>query len=211
MTVQEEIEYQAVVSAGPEAVRRYKEMVAAGESHRMAVMLATRKPPGSGVDDRMIFANTPSVSEQFAGCPEMLALYRKNYRQKTGEDLPEDAVVYRSLVEYPGDPGAIVTHKHSLDQVKEEMRRRNVTVEGDWENHQRQAPPEPQKILINDVAMARYKSEYRQLDEFRDVSDRDLEDEITSKHAKTVTPDEAMNAPRTVDDAWERAVQACSL
>jgi hypothetical protein len=177
----------------------------------MAVMLATKKPPGSGIDDRMVFANTPSVTEQFAGCPEMLALYRKNYRQKTGEDLPEDAVVYRSLVNEPGDPGAIVTHKHSLDQVKEEMRRRNVTVEGDWENHQRPAPPEPQKILINDVAMARYKSEYRQLDSFKDTSDRDLEEEITYKHAKTVTADEAMSAPRTIDEAWDRAKAACSL
>lgn len=210
MNVQEEIQFEAVKRCGAAAIALYHKMRSKGETPKMAAMLATRKAPGTGVDDRMVFANAPSVTEQFKGCPEMLALYRKKYREKTGEDLPEDAVVYRSLVSEPGDPEAIVTHKHSLAEVKEAMRRRNAQVEGDWEIHPVQAPPQPQVCRISDMAMARYKAEYRMEEQYRDVDERDIEAEIIHRHTKVVTADDVMNAPRTIDEAYSKAVAQCS-
>ena len=200
----EQLEYDAVVDAGPAAVEAFERMLANGESVSMAATLATRTPPRTGVDDRMTMANGPKASEIFKNEPWMLDLYRKNYRAKTGEDLPADAIVYRGLAEYPGDPGAIVTHKHSLADVKKTMRDRNVRVEGDWENHPVQAPPKPQECLINNQVMNRYKAEYRQEEEYANIDESDLEAEIIHNHAKVVTPDDVMNVPTSIKDAYDK-------
>lgn len=207
-TQRENMDWMAVQDCGPAAVEQFEEMLARGESVSTAALLATRKPPGTGIDDRIVMKNARSVTEQFKGCKPMLDLYRRNYKAKTGEDLPEDAVVYRSLVKYPGDPDAIVTHKHSLADVKSAMVARNEHVEGDWEVHPVQQAPEPQKVLISDMAMARYKSEYRQLPEYEKTSEKDLEAEIIHKHTKVVTADDVMNAPRTVAEAARRVFGA---
>jgi hypothetical protein len=202
-TRREQLEYLAVVEAGPEALARFEEMIANGESVSMAATLATRTPPRTGVDDRMTMANGPKASDVFKNEPWMLDLYRRNYKTKTGEDLPADAIVFRGLAEYPGDPGAIVTHKHSLAEVKKTMKVRNVRVEGDWENHPVSAPPKPQEVLINDQVMARYKAEYRMEEEYRNVSDTDLETEIIHRHCKVVTPDDVMNTPTSISEAYD--------
>ena len=201
--MRDELEWIAVQQSGPDAITRFNEMLEKGESVSMAAMLATKAPPSSGVDERLVQRNAGSLEQQFAGCPEMLNLYRKNYRAKTGEDLPADAVVYRSLVKYPGDPDAIVTHKHSLDEVKKAMKARNVEVHGDWENHQVKGltPPKPQEVLINDTAMERYKAEYRmESEEYCKIDERDLEAEIIHNHTKVVTADEVMSVPATLDE-----------
>ena len=113
----------------------------------------------------------------------MLNLYRQNYRMKTGENLPEDAVVYRGLAKYPGDPGCVVTHKNTLSDVKRAMKNRNEWVEGDWENHPEQQCPEGQKVAMNEVAMNRYKSEYRALPAYEGVDERaiarSVDDEVS--------------------------------
>lgn len=198
-TMRDNLEYDAVVNAGPHAVEAFERMLANGESVSMAATLATRTPPRTGVDDRIIQANTPSVSEQFRGCEPMLDLYRKNYKMKTGENLPEDAVVYRGLAKYPGDPDCIVTHKNTLSDVKRRMRERNEWVEGDWENHPEQQCPEGQKVAMNDVAMARYKSEYRALPEYENVDERDLEAEILHNHSRPMSGEDLMNAATSLD------------
>lgn len=203
-TMRDNLEYMAVEQAGPEAVARFEEMLARGESVSMAATLATKSPPRTGVDDRTVMANSRRVSEQFKNEPWMLQQYRNNYRRLTGENLPDDAVVYRSLVRFPGDPTAIVTHKHSLSAVKQAMRERNERVEGDWEIHPESAPPKPQEVRMNAQVMARYKQEYRSLDEWRDVDERDLEEEILHRHAPVVTPDEVMNTPKSIDEAYQK-------
>ena len=200
----EQLEYDAVLQHGPHALEAFDRMIAAGESVSMAAQLATRTPPRTGVDDKMTMANGPKASEIFKNEPWMLDLYKKNYKAKTGENLPADAIVYRGLADFPGDPGAIVTHKHGLSDVKKAMKERNVRVEGDWENHQVQAAPKPQEVLINDQVMARYKAEYRQEAEYMNVSDKDLEKEITHNHAKVVTADEVMNTPTSIKQAYDK-------
>ena len=198
-TMRDNLEYDAVVNAGPHAVEAFERMLARGESVSMAATLATRTPPRTGVDDRVIQANTKSVSEQFRGCEPMLDLYRKNYKAKTGENLPEDAVVYRGLAKYPGDPDCIVTHKNTLSDVKRAMKNRNEWVEGDWENHPEQQCPEGQKVAMNEVAMARYKSEYRALPEYERVDERDLEAEILHNHSRPMSGEDLMNAATSLD------------
>lgn len=200
----EQLEYDAVEQAGPAAVEAFERMVANGESVSMAATLATRTPPRTGVDDRMTMANGPRASEAFKNEPWMLDLYKKNYRAKTGEDLPADAIVYRGLADFPGDPAAIVTHKHSLSEVKKAMAERNVQVEGDWENHRVQQAPKPQEVLLNENVMARYKSEYRQTEEYAMVNEKDLEAEIIHNHAKPVTADEVMNTPASISEAYNK-------
>ena len=99
--------YEEMKDRGAYDLARFEFLVKNGESPAMAAMLTTRKPPGTGIDDRVVMAGAKSVTEQFKGCEAMLELYRKNYKAKTGENLPEDAVVYRSLVEEPGIPGSL--------------------------------------------------------------------------------------------------------
>lgn len=198
-TRRENFEYDAVVQAGPQAVEAFERMLAKGESVSMAAQLATRCPPRTGITDQILQRNTKSVTEQFKGCPAMLDLYRKNYKAQTGENLPEDAVVYRSLAEYPGDPGCIVTHKHSLQDVQKTIKERNKLVEGDWENHPVSQAPEPQVVRMNANVMARYKSEYRMEEEFANLDERELEELIIDNHTQVVTADDAMNAPTSIE------------
>lgn len=201
--LRDELAWDGVQSAGPQAVRAFNRMLKAGESVAMAAQLAVRKPPTGGVDEQLIMRNSMSVTEQFKGCEAMLGMYRKKYKEKTGENLPEDAVVYRSLVDEPGDPGAIVTHKHSLADVKRTMRERNKLVEGDWENHPVQQAPQPQVLRMNDMVMNRYKSEYRMEEEFVNLPEPELEELIIDNHTKVVTADDAMNAPTSLDKLTE--------
>lgn len=198
-TVRENLEYDAVVQAGPSAIAAFDRMLAKGESVSMAAQFATRRPPSGGMNDRVIQSNHPSVTEQFKGCPAMLALYRKNYRAHTGENLPEDAVVYRGLAKFPGDPGCIVTHKQSLSDVKKIMKERNEEIEGDWENHPVSEAPQPQVVRMNEMVMARYLSEYRAEEEFANLDERELRELIIDNHTKVVTADDAMNAPTSIE------------
>lgn len=193
-------EFEAVWACGPEAVAFFDAIVAR-EGVRMAAMLACRKAPTTGVDDRMVMANEGNVEKTFRGCPEMLALYRKNYRAKTGEDLPADAVVYRGLVEYPGDPRAVVTHKNSLQSVQEYARERGRDVQGDWEVVGDQVTPTPQIVRMAPDIVQRYMNEYRQEqpDTYRNVSDADLKEEVIYQHTKLVTADDVRNAPTTLE------------
>ena len=198
-TRRENLEYDAVLQAGPHAVEAFDRMIAKGESVSMAAQLATKSPPRGGNSDQLLQRNTKSVTEQFKGCPAMLDLYRKNYKTQTGENLPEDAVIYRSLAEYPGDPGCIVTHKQSLSDVRKIMKDRNKLVEGDWENHPVSQAPEPQVVRMNENVMSRYLSEYRQEEEFADLDERELREMIIDNHTQVVTADDAMNAPTSID------------
>lgn len=198
-TRRENLEWDAVQQAGPEAVRRFDEMLTNGTSVSMASMLATQSPPRTGVTDQTVSRNSKSVTEQFKGCPGMLEQYRTNYRRCTGESLPEDAVVYRGLAKFPGDPAAIVTHKHGLSAVKAAMKQRNEQVEGDWENHPVQQAPDPQTCRMNDIVMDRYKGEYRREEEFKDLPERELEEVILDTHAPVVSPEQAMAAHTSID------------
>jgi hypothetical protein len=198
-TRRENLEWMAVQDAGPDAIAAFDRMLAKGESVAMAAQLATRRPPRTGVNEGILHSNMGSVTQQFKGCEPMLQMYRQNYKAATGENLPEDAIVYRGLARYPGDPDCIVTHKHTLSEVKQKAKEHNFRVEGDWENHPRQQCPEGQVTPMSDMAMSRYKAEYRQLPEFERVDERDLEAEIISKHAKVMTGEQMLAAATSLE------------
>lgn len=195
------MDYLAVKQAGSAAVRRYHDMVANGQTPRMAALLATRKPPGTGITDQTVTRNTVTLAEQLKNNPETLALYRRNYKAATGEKLPDDAVAFRSLVKYPGDPRYILTHKNSLDQIKRNAKDDNLHVEGDWENHPRSEAPRPIVTPMNATAMARYKAMYRNEPDnnLSRLSDPELEEFIIDAHApKGVTADSVMSTPTSL-------------
>lgn len=200
----DELAWMAVEQAGPAAIAAFEKMLKKGESVSMAAQLATRKSPSGGLDEQLVQRNTKSVTEQFRGCESMLALYRRNYRKLTGENLPEDAIVHRGLAKFPGDPGCIVTHKQSLSEVKRIMKERNCQVEGDWENHPVSQAPEPQTVRINENTMRRYISEYRAEEEFAKLPERELREVITERVAPVVTADDVMNAATSVDEVSKR-------
>lgn len=202
--MKDELQWMAVVEAGPQAIERFERMLSEGESINTAAMLATQKSPSGGVNDQIVTRNAGSLEQQFAGCPEMLELYRKNYRAKTGEDLPSDAVCYRGLVDEPGDPRYIVTHKNTLADVQRNAREDNKQVEGDWENHPVQQAPVPQSVRINDTSMGRLLADYQSNPAYEKASVEELKEEIIAKHTKVVTADEAMAAPRTLDEIHRR-------
>lgn len=202
--MKDELQWMAVVEAGPQAIERFERMLSDGESINTAAMLATQKSPSGGVNDQFVTRNAGSLEQQFAGCPEMLELYRKNYRAKTGEDLPSDAVCYRGLVDEPGDPRYIVTHKNTLADVQRNAREDNKQVEGDWENHPVQQAPVPQSVRINDTSMGRLLADYQSNPAYEKASVEELKEEIIAKHTKVVTADEAMAAPRTLDEIHRR-------
>lgn len=202
--MKDELQWMAVVEAGPQAIERFERMLADGESINTAAMLATQKSPSGGVNDQFVTRNAGSLEQQFAGCPEMLDLYRKNYKAKTGEELPSDAVCYRGLVDEPGDPRYIVTHKNTLADVQRNAREDNKQVEGDWENHPVQQAPVPQSVRINDTSMGRLLADYQSNPAYEKASVEELKEEIIAKHTKVVTADEAMAAPRTLDEIHRR-------
>lgn len=202
--MKDEMQWMAVQDAGPKAIERFERMLANGESINTAAMLATQRSPTGGVNDQIVSRNAGSLEEQFKGCPEMLDLYRKNYRAATGEDLPSDAICLRGLVDRPGDPRYIITHKNTLADVQRNAKEDNKQVEGDWENHPVQQAPTPQSVRINDTSMNRLLADYQSNPDYEKASVDELKEEIIAKHTKVVTPDEAMAAPRTLDEIHKR-------
>ena len=202
--MKDEMQWMAVVDAGPEAIDRFDRMLANGESINTAAMLATQKSPSGGINDQIVIRNAGSLEEQFQGCPEMLELYRKNYRAATGEELPSQAKIERGLVGYPGDPRYIITHKNTLADVQRNAKEDNKQVEGDWENHPVQQAPTPQSVRINETSMNRLLADYQSNPDYEKASVDELKEEIVAKHTKVVTADEAMAAPRTLDEIHKR-------
>lgn len=202
--MKDELQWMAVVEAGPLAIERFDRMLADGESVNTAAMLATQKSPSGGINDQIVIRNAGSLEEQFKGCPEMLDLYRKNYKAATGEELPSDARIERGLVDYPGDPRYIITHKNTLADVQRNAKEDNKQVEGAWENHPVQQAPTPQSVRINDTSMGRLLADYQSNPDYEKATVDELKEEIIAKHTKVVTVDEAMAAPRTLDEIHRR-------
>jgi hypothetical protein len=159
-TQQEEITYEGVKACGAVAIAEFAKLLGRGESVSMAAMLATRTPPALGNSDQTFNRNRRSLLDQFGGNTRMLDMYNQNYRAETGEDIPGDAFVFRGLAKYPGDPGAILTHKHTLADVKRVMKDRNVEIEGDWEQAPVSQAPKPQEVRMRPDLVDKYAAEY---------------------------------------------------
>lgn len=173
-TQREELTYEGVKACGPGAVADFAVLLGRGESVSMAAMLATRTPPALGNSDQTFNRNRRSLLDQFGGNVRMLEMYNQNYRAETGEDIPGDAFVFRGLAKYPGDPGAILTHKHTLDDVKRVMKARNVEIEGEWDQTPFSQAPKPQEVRMRPDLVDHYAEEYVQ--EQPDLAKLDLQE-----------------------------------
>lgn len=92
---------------------RYARIRLAGESHRLALMLATRKPPGIVTDS--VFLKERRHGQQFASCPAL-----GNYYRRTAEGLGQSTtgkVYLPSLADFPGDPSAWVSGRGDVERV----------------------------------------------------------------------------------------------
>lgn len=100
-----------LISDDPRIQASYEEMLAAGESPRLAEMLAFRAPPMSNTDREFMEGRWEKTSPILNG-------YRK-YAESLG--VTTSGRVYQSgLAEYPGDPRAWVGGRGEVTQILEE-------------------------------------------------------------------------------------------
>lgn len=194
-TVQDEISFQTVRRHGPEATEKFVELIQRGETVKMAEMLVTRTPPRLGITDHTYQRNRVSLLDQCYGSEIVLRAWQEGYRRNTGENLPDDAILMRSLVNPavgPGDPAAVITHKHSLADVKRMVKLRNLKVEGDWEHEPSSSiAPEVQKVQMGSDLVEKYVDDY--ISENPDLahSDRnELREMVVDTHSRKVTVDD---------------------
>jgi len=188
-TVQDEISYDNVKQHGITATQEFIRLLEAGESVKMAEMLATRKAPSLGINDQTYQKNkTGGLLEQFDGSQVLLNAWNAEYKRCTGEDIPKDAVIFRGLANRPGDPEAVLTHKHSLHDVKQAMKKRGVKVEGDWEIEPESRPPVVQTTRMAPDLVDKFVNEYIAEDPALAATDRrELQEMVIEKHSRKVT------------------------
>lgn len=188
-TVQDEISFDNVRRHGVEATREFLTLLEKGESVKMAEMLSTRKAPSLGITDQTYQKNkTGGLLEQFDGSQVSLNAWNEEYKRCTGEDIPGDAVIFRGLANRPGDPAAVMTHKHTLADVKRAMKERNVRVEGDWEITPESRPPVVQVTRMAPDLVDKFVNEYIADDpDLLQTDRRELEEMVIEKHSRKVT------------------------
>lgn len=189
--LQDEIAFDSVKQHGHDAVEFFIEMLKKGESVRMAAMLATRTPPRLGINDHTYQSNKVDLLTQCSGSPAVLHAWKTNYKRVTGEELPDDAVLFRGLAQYPGDPKAVLSHKTSLTEIKEHVRMRGAESHGDWDIERPDAPPKVQEVDIAPDIIERYRAEYIQENpDLAHANQDDLTEEIIDTHSRRLTPDD---------------------
>lgn len=136
----------AIVSPNPAQQAHYEQMVAAGESPRLAEMLALgRSPYGKGTD--RTFMEGRMGGEQFAKNPD-LGNYYAEIAKAAGVDITGKQYQMQ-LADWPGDPTAWVG---GVDDVKRVCREKNLRCQGavDFrDTHER--PPMPDIDVADDL------------------------------------------------------------
>lgn len=99
-----------------EQFARYAMMVAAGESHNMAEVLATRKFPGTRTD--VEFNHSRCNGNQFEALPQLGDWYRAE-AERHGVN-PVGQFYHSGLADYPGDPTAWIGGRGDAIRVAKE-------------------------------------------------------------------------------------------
>ena len=195
ITVQDELAFEGVKQAGPDAVNRFIEMVRNGESVRMAAMLATRSPPTLGVSDHTFMKNRASLLEQCGGSERVLKAWQDGYKARTGENLPGDAVLMRGVADGMGDPDAVITHKHGLKEVMDKALAKGKRLETeDFGTKQIQSAPVVQEVQLGEDIIAGYMQEYIAEDpSLAEKDPREIREMVIANHSSMST--EANLAP----------------
>jgi hypothetical protein len=189
ISLQDEISFDNVRGHGPAAVKEFLSLVEKGESVKMAEMLVTRRPPSLGITDQTYQKNKKGdLLSQFDGSQIVLDAWNREYKRRTGEDIPSDAVIFRGLANGTGDPAAVMTHKHSLADIKRVMKERNVPVEGDWEIVPESRPPVVQAVRMAPDLVDNYVREYiAENPDLANTDRREIEEMVIDNHSRQVT------------------------
>lgn len=191
-TVSDEISFSTVKQYGAAAVNKFIELLEKGESVKMAEMLVTRTPPRLGITEHTYQRNRVSLLEQCSGSPVVLKQWQDQYRRETGEELPSDAILMRSLARHAGDREAVISHKHSLADVMRMARRRNLKVEGDWNiDPNPSIAPEVQKYRMDPALVETYVDEYiKDNPDMAEMSRNEIREFVVDKHSRKVDVDD---------------------
>lgn len=185
----EQLAWENVKMMGPDAMAEFIRLIEGGETPVMAEMLVSRRPPGLGFGGHTLIKNRPSLLEQFNGSHIVMDHWMREYRRRTGEELPADAVILRSLATETGDPSAVVSHKQSLEDVLSIARTRNLKVTGDVNfDPDPSIPPEVQTIRMGEDLIDRYTSEYHAADpRLREADPREVREMVIENHTEKRT------------------------
>ena len=112
-----------------------------GESHNMAVMLASQSAPKAETD-RELFVGIGSLDKQFDGREVELGHVVKQAKSKGYNPQPHDMYI-SSLARYPGDPKAFVSPSGGRGQIKEVCENRGWQCDGSVKVKGRQAEADP--------------------------------------------------------------------
>jgi hypothetical protein len=188
-SIQDELSFDNVKRMGAKATAQFLDMIADGQSVKMAEMLVTRKAPSNGITDQTYMKNKPhTLLEQFGGSQILLNAWNTAYRAKTGEDIPSDAFIFRGLSNGICYPEAVLSHKNSLSDIQRTMKDRNVRVEGDWEIEPESRAPVVQNVRMAPDLVQEYVDEYIAEDPSLATKDRrDLEEMVIETHSRKVT------------------------
>lgn len=192
VSLQDEISFDNVKRHGPTAVQAFLSLINNGQSVKMAEICVTRKAPSSGITDHTYQANKRgSLIDQFHGCRRTMEHWQAEYKKITGESLPTDAVVMRSLATRVGDPDAVLSHKHSLADIQRKAKARNIKVEGDWEQEPVATPPRPQLIRMGEDLIEKYVDEsIKHEPDLVKEDRRDLREMVVEKHSRVITAED---------------------
>lgn len=189
-TVAEMVAYDAVQKLGPLAIDWFAKLLANGESIMMAAMLVTRTPPRLGITDDTMRKGVGG--KWWEGMSEVSAYaWNAEYRKRTGENIPEGAVILRSFAKGIGDHEVVLTHKHGLKDIQRVLRERNVTAYGDgWEVEAKDPELKPQLSRIAPDLVEGLRQEYIKDDPALAHKDQqELREMIVEKHGSPEVKD----------------------
>lgn len=128
----------------------------AGESDRMAAMLALQRGPVISTDDTF-FQGQGMLADQFRSEAEMTGYLKMSAKQ--GFTPPAGAVYFPNLARSPGDPQAYVTRAMGKSYIKKLLEKRGWSSDGAIKTKGRQPEKDPReggvplaKDLVNEYA-----------------------------------------------------------
>lgn len=187
-TMQDEISFANIKRYGSAAVNEFIRLIQNGESVKMAEMLVTKTPPRLGINDHYFQRNRLSLLDQFGGSEATMRAWQKAYRERTGEELPADATILRGAARGIGDEDAVITHKHTLADVKKKLAARNLRVEGDFDMEPIPTPPRPQVIRMGADLVENYVDQYiTENPDLQQEDRRELREMVIDTHSREVT------------------------
>jgi len=137
-----------IQNRGPDCVERFCQMVQAGQSPRLAEMLALQEPPRC-MTDAVYFDGLPKLGDQFRHDPVMLRSRLKELKQKYNFTPSSDSHYDYSLARFPNDPEAYVGPTDGISYIKKTVERRGWASEGVVTAQAREPESDPHAVRVD--------------------------------------------------------------